>query len=164
MLKGSYCQKSGLTLLELLIALLITMLIVMGIWGIYIMALNTWSEGREQIAVQRQANIAMEKMIRGIEGSNGIREAYSADLPTLNSIEFTSGIDGVERSFYLDDTGLMYDPDTSVTGDETNIDENTVVLMFTASARVVTITLGVQKTFRDKAVVSNLETEVTLRN
>lgn len=158
-----YYQR-GFTIIELFLVTFIMLLAIGGAIVIYLMLLTAWKEGGVQIALQREASIAMEKMARGIDGMNGIREAKSVTLPNTTTIRYTSGIDSQERSFYLSGSELIYDPDTSSSDDEFSIAENVRTTAFSISDNLVTIDLGLEDQVIDKAINVDLSTQVKLRN
>ena len=159
--------RNGFSLIEILTSTVITMLVIGGALAIYIMSITAWKEGGVQTALQRQASIAMEKMVRGVEGRHGIREAsnpverYSSNT----EIRYTSGIDNVTRRFYLSSGEIWYDPDTSPGGGE-RIAENVTGLTFpvSGSSDIVIIDLNMGKQVKDKMISIDLSTQVTLRN
>ena len=167
MYRLKYCQK-GFTITEILVATSVIALLVGGTIAIYIRCLKVWEEGSMEASLQRNANTTMEKMVRGIDGMDGIREAKLVALPNANTIQYTSGIDSKERSFYLNGSQIMYDPDTSISGDEYSITDNVRTspagLTFTISGNLVSINLGMEGRIMDKIIPVNLHTEVTLRN
>ena len=110
-------------------------------------------------------------LVRGINGTNGIREADALEVIISNGgtkIEYISGIDGKERSFYLSGSKIMYDPDTSTAGDEFSIAEKVKTippgLIFVPTDSGVAINLGMQDMVRDRAINVDLQTEVRCRN
>jgi len=159
-------NRKGFSLMEFMIGSAIGVLIFACIMVIYIMALSSWKEGNMQVTLQREASITMEKMVRGVDGNNGVREADQVSLPNSYTIEYTSGIDGTERSFYLSGTDIVFDPDTSVAGDEYSIANvpDGITLAFTESSDMVTIALGLQGDIKDRTITINLSTNVYLRN
>jgi len=157
-------NRKGFSLIELLIASIIGTLVVAGVWFIYLMSSNIWKEGYVQITLQQEAGLAMDKMVWGMDGKNGIREAESVSVPNSYTIEYTSGLDSVERSFYLEDGEILYDPDTSSADDEYAIAEDVSSLTFSQAGGVVTITLNAQQDVRDKYINVPLTTRVKLRN
>ena len=178
---GFIYEREGFTLVEILIAITIMGLVVGGAISIYLMSITAWKEGSVQIALQREGSLAMEKMVRGLYGRNGIREAQSVVIPNANTIRYTSGVDGVERSFSLDvldidndgyTDEIFYNPDSPViNGNEVFIVEkkdsrpNLVVgLTFAVSGSIVTINLGMQDKVRGKDINVDLSTSVKLRN
>ena len=165
--RSSYSRK-GFTIIELLMATTIMTLVISGSITIYIMSLTAWKEGSVQIALQRKASIAMEKMLRGVTGMDGIREADTVVLPNTTTIQYTSGIDSITRSFYLNGDKIMYDPDTSISGDQFCIAEKVRTspsgLTFAVSGDIVTINLSTQEQVMDNMVTIDLSTLVNLRN
>jgi len=163
-------SKKGMTLPELMIGISIFMLIMGGTLTVYIMSITAWHEGSTQIYLQRDAALAMEKMVRGVSGRNGLREADTV-TPLGNGIAYRSAIDAVERSFYLNVAGdtIMYDPNTAdpnaapfaITD---NVRTDIPGLTFVLTGTMVTITLQMRDTVRGKAIDVDLSTAVKMRN
>lgn len=156
--------RKGFTVIEFLIASTIMVLVTGGIMAIFLMSMNTWKEGSAQLVLQRKASMVMEKIVRGVDGENGVREAGSISIPSSDTIRYTSGIDGTERSFYLSTSDLMYDPDTSTAADEYSIADKIDGLTFSISGSMVTINLSMQDTVRDTTIDVDFTTNVKLRN
>lgn len=157
-------RHDGFTLTELMIAILIMALVMTGTVYIYLMSLSAWKEGSAQIMIQREASAVMEKMVRGVSGQNGIREASSVIAPTSDSIQYVSGVDGVERSFYLSGTDIIYDPDTSTASDEYSVAEYVSGLIFSVSGDVITVDLNMLRAAGRRDMTLSLSTVITLRN
>jgi len=128
------------------------------------MSLSAWREGSTQITLQREASTVMEKMVRGVDGQNGIREASSVTTPTSDCIQYISGVDGQERSFYLDGTDIMYDPDTSTASDEYSAAEDVSGLAFSVSGDIITVDLNMLRAAGPRDMTLNLSTVIKLRN
>ncbi len=156
--------ERGFTLTELLIASVIMMLIIAGAASVYFTSYKSWRRSIVVASLQRDGGLAMEEMVRGVGGENGIREAESVSLPDVNTIRYTSGIDGLERGFYLSDSNIMHDPDTSASGDEFIIAENVSSLTFSTYYSMVTINLGIQGQVNGESLDMAFETGVTIRN
>jgi len=165
-------KRDGFTLMEFLMTLVLTVLVTAAAMAVYLMSVTTWKEGTTQIALQREASTAMEKMVRGVDGRNGIREAYDIAIPSNTIIRYRSGIDAVERSFYLNGSDVMYDPDTSINGGEVSITDKaravgvavTQGLIFTRAGNLITIKLGLRDSVRGKDIDVDLSTNIKLRN
>ena len=157
-------RRNGFSILELMIAILIMGFVTTGSLYIYLMSLSSWKEGSAQIVIQREASMVMEKMVRGIDGQNGIREASSVSITASDNIEYISGVDGQERSFYLSGTDIMYDPDTTAAGDEYAVAENVSGLTFSASGDIVNIDLNMSCKAGSKDMTVDIFTVVKLRN
>lgn len=162
----------GFTLIELLFATFIITVAVAGIIAIYLMSITAWQEGSMQIALQSNANTAIEKMVRGIGGSEGIREATSINCPTSSEIQYTSGIDSKTRRFYRSGDKIYHDPDASVSSDEFIIADNVRTSTSTnppgfrvqESDGLVTINLGLEGEVRNRKINVDLSTQVKIRN
>lgn len=159
-------ERGGYTLIEIFIALTIVLLVMGGALGIYVMAMTAWKEGGIQISLQRKASIAMEKMVRGVDGRNGIRSASAVSSSSASTIQYTSG---QERSFYLSGSEIMYDPDTSTSNDEYAIAENVttpsgLTFSVSASGTIITINLSMQDNVMGKDINVSVSTQVKLRN
>jgi len=167
-MKKHVCRYNGFSLIELMIAILIMALVVVGTLYVYLMSLSAWKEGSTQITLQRKASTVMEKMVRGIDGQNGIRESSSVSITASgDNIEYISGVygqEGEERSFYLSGTDIMYDPDTTTPDDEYAVAENVSDLIFSASGDIVNIDLNMSCEAGSKNMTVNIFTVVELRN
>jgi len=160
-------NRSGFTLVELLIAVLISAMVMGGVWTVYLMCLTSWEQGSTQVALQRDAAVIMEKMIRGVDGTNGIREAVSVDTSVLGRIDYTSGVDGVERTFYVSGDDILYDPVTSdpLDGDPIATNPGGITLTFSLNNDVVTIFLNMQWEVSGETMPPIIiSTRVNLRN
>lgn len=169
MKKSDYLIQ-GFTLIEFIFVSFIMLMVICGIIEIYLMSTTVWMEGSAQITLQRKASTAMEKMVRGVGGSDGLREATDASCPSSTSVLYTSGIDDVQRRFYLSGNVLMYDPDTSISNNELSIVDcirttsSPQGIMFQTGYGIVTINLGMEGAVRDKKINVDLSTSVKLRN
>ena len=161
-------NSRALTIIEVLVASAIIIVVIAGSLAFYLVARTAWIDCSKRVPLQRKASLAMEKMVRGVDGSNGIREADAGSVIISDSstkIEYTSGIDAKERSFYLSDSKIIYDPDTVATGDEFDMITGKVSsLTFAVSGDIVTINLGMQDAVKDKSINVDLQTEVKCRN
>ena len=167
-------KKKGFTLVEALVASAIIVIVIAGSVAFYLMAYSAWIDCSKRMPLQRKASLAMKKMVRGVDGRNGIREAESVNSPNSSTVCFRSGIDSQVRSFYLDSDEIFYDPTppvticsgstSSIANDEFVIAENVSGLIFTVTGDIVTINLGMQNRVKDKSINVNLRTEVKCRN
>ena len=87
----------------------------LGTISLYRMAVRTWHEGSAQVALQRKLGTAMRQILEGGRGyaenrRHGLREASNIKVLTPRTIEFTSGVDGAKREFYLNGNELAYRP------------------------------------------------------
>jgi len=115
----------GFTLPEVVIALGVFLLLSAAVVSVYLMSLRSWREGSAQVSLQRKLAAAMQRMVQGERGrsesrQHGLREANSVTIIDPQTIEFTSGVDGVTRRVYLHGNELTYDPDA---GSNDNVEE-----------------------------------------
>jgi len=165
----------GFTIVEMILALVLAGLLIAGGISFYMMAQTAWKEGDTQIRLQRSANNAMEAMTRGagssldVWGRAGLREATSWSIPSTtpanSQIIFMDGIDGTTRSFYLQGSDLIYDPDTKASGNEIVMTENVTTLQFqNSSSSRIAIALTLAEDVASRTMSVSLNTEVLLRN
>jgi prepilin-type N-terminal cleavage/methylation domain-containing protein len=115
----------GFTLVELLVAIgvfLVTMTIVT---SIFIAGLRTRAEGAENMSLEREGSIILERIMRGIYGKGGLREGNSGTLTVgeggssiwfdvdRNTYPTKSRADDITSLVYLLNGDVYYRPDTS---------------------------------------------------
>lgn len=164
-------KGKGFTLPEVLVTGAILILVVAGTLSVYLMCYTCWREVNVAASLQREASIAMEKLIRGVkvpaeDKKHGIREATSFILPNTSSIKFTSGLDNRTRSFYLSGNEIIYYYPYILLGDnKVIVAEGIKSLSFdTISDRKVKISITLEKYILNKPINVSLETIVTIRN
>ena len=167
----------GFTIPEIMIGMVIMLLVMGAALTIYNMSQVSWTEGNAQIGIERDASIAMGKMIRWISGVYGIMDAKSVNTPNAappnidNTVVFT-GVDNVNRSFYLSNGELWYDPNTSTSGGESRMVKNVSGLEFRrgngttqyGSEDRLGIKLALQQMVMSKTMSVTLYTAVKVRN
>lgn len=141
-------------------------LVVAAAIAAYLAGQTAWREGGAQIALQRRGSITMEKMVRGVDGRNGIREAKAVSTSGGgDTIAFISGIDDEERSFFLQGDEIFYDPDTSNPGDEISIADDVNDIDFEmVSTKRAKIEMTLRRRVRDRWLSVNIITNCTRRN
>lgn len=106
----------GFTLIEVITASAIILILAAGLTSVFLMATTTWRYGSAQVALQMKLNTAMERIINGQRAvaenrTYGLREAEQIVVIDTGTVEFTNGIDGTTRYFYLDGNEVKYGPD-----------------------------------------------------
>jgi type II secretory pathway pseudopilin PulG len=171
--KGDNINKSALTIIELLIATVIALWVVGITIVLFLITQNSAYDINTNLEIQRKANLAMERLLRGFKSASdsaarGILDAKSFTIDNPQKIRIISGIDSKERSFYLENDKLMYDPDTSAGLDEISIIDSVSALTFTDSTdnpgRIVLIDFTVAKSVRGVDKTMNLTGVAVLRN
>lgn len=174
-------NNSGFTLAEILIASTISMVLLGGILAIFLTSLNTWILGSTDMSLERYGTFTLEKIVRGMGGRYGLREANGSTVAIdadANGITFTvdkndpptsSASDDTTVRVYLDsgNGNMMYDPDTSIAGNAVNISKEGVVkdITFTRNGDVITVDVWVSKdvTPSSKTIEMRFQTSVYLR-
>jgi Tfp pilus assembly protein PilW len=175
-------NQKGLTLAEMVIVTIIAVFIATTSMTIFLISNETWRQSAVQVKLQRDATHAFERMVKGsrIAGEarvNGIQEASAISIPALSQIDFTSGVDSVTRSFYLNGNEIFYDPNIGTGGDEivmydpdpneagTVVSTYTTTLTFTQpSANLVQVQAVLRQRVRDNWMHVAFSTNINLRN
>lgn len=140
---------------------------------LYLMMQTSWYDTSATLEIQRTANLGMERLFRGFKADSdpaprGLLDAKSFVIDSPGNIRFTSGIDSMERSFYLESNKLMYDPDTSAGSNEQSILDGVSALTFAASAqnpaKVVLINLTISRIVKGVDKTMSLSSVAVLRN
>lgn len=165
--KKFYLLYNGFTMPEIIIGIVISTMVIGGLIILYITSYNIWAVSSIQASLTQKANLAMDKMLRGVDGTNGIREATSFTLTGNSQVTYTGIRDATERSFYLSGNEIKYSPDTSAedSANDIIIASDTSSLTFTEiNNKRVKIELTQEQDFRDKTISFTLKTDVHLRN
>lgn len=170
----NFNKNPGFTLPEILSASLIVLLIFVALMSFYSLAQAVWIEGNARASLQRQARIAMEAMVRGVDGASGIREAGNVAIGAGDTaINFTD-LSLNTRTFYFSpgqdadvstiaDNQIIYTNESAV--DRAITESNVKTLTFSQpSADSVEITLSMEDTVKDKVINVDLATRIKLRN
>jgi type II secretory pathway pseudopilin PulG len=174
-------SNTGMTLVEIMVAMLLGMLVLAAIVAVQMMSTRTFAEGTTDAMLERTGNSILERIVRGPAGQYGLREARFSTVtisggatPVLtymvdrNDPPTFDTSDDTECAIYLSPTGLIvYDPDTSVGGDEVNLNSEAIVstLNMTKNDTYVEIELILQHTVRpfDSAIQVRVSTCVQPR-
>jgi hypothetical protein len=89
-------RRGGFTLVEFLLASAIAVLVVGGTLSIYIFSMRFWHAISLRMEADRRVNMAMSRMVYGIDDRRGLRAASSYSL--------TSGGDGWTLSYATGET------------------------------------------------------------
>jgi len=175
-------EKKGFTLVEMAIASTILLIVLEAMFSLFWTTENLYEQGKLLSDAQAIGRIGMEKLERDLRmgltatlvSADQITYTFDTsanpDSPTLvtRSLYFSTGADGLESTSA--DNGLVYDPNTSVTGDEQTIMTNVRRIpgsnVFSVSGKLVTVNIRVVKINSTYNVTVNLDltTIVRLRN
>jgi len=100
------CCKQGFTLIELMIAVLLSSLIAASIYFSFFISLNSWRKSQIVAEVYQNARIALSQMSREIRGAFLSKDSsyyrFIGESDTLNFISTSSGLDGLcEIGYYI---------------------------------------------------------------
>ena len=101
-------KRKAQTLTELLITGALAIILIGSTIGAFLLANRVYISSIAQSQLQKDANMALEKMIKGkAEGSSIFRlsEATKFTIPKISELHFW-GTDNVERWYYLNNTGM----------------------------------------------------------
>jgi Tfp pilus assembly protein PilW len=173
-------RKNGFTIAEMMVSIVASVMLVGGVWLIYLMSMRSWAEGSRNAGLERSAGMVLERIVRGANGRFGIREAdvgtvqvsVSGDSVTFmvdkqNPPTSWNSDDDTSR-YYQDGTLAMYDPDTSVSGDELVLNRfgDVEQLLFSLNGEVLTakivLTADAPRT-TSRRLVTRMQTDIFLR-
>ena len=173
-------REHGFTLPEMIVTLAAAVMLIGGVYLVYLMALRSWAEGSSNVALERTAAVLMDKIVRGVNGRFGLREAdiglitISADghsvtfLVDKNDPPTAWNSDDVTSRYYQLGTNIYYDPNSSVAGDEIRLNRfgNVENLAFSMSGHVVTARLSLTAPaprVTERLLSVRMETNIFLR-
>jgi prepilin-type N-terminal cleavage/methylation domain-containing protein len=173
------CSK-GFTLVEILIAVAVFAVVMTMVTSIFVAGLRTRAEGATSLALEREGSLILERIMRGLYGKGGLREADSGTVSVSAGgtlIQFTVDRNAFPTKTRADDTTSMiylvggkvyYRPDVNssatvcISGSEGTVD----LLRFTPTATGVdiVITLRADLPATDRRAFIHLTKSVTARN
>lgn len=81
-------DRQGFTLVEVMIATSISLMVVVGMVGLFVSMLKSWQEMTLRMDADSDVNIAMSRMVYGMGGGFGLRSAV------VGSVQITPGANG----------------------------------------------------------------------
>ena len=171
-------NRRGFTLTEVLIALTISVLLITAVLGAYITSSEFLFSNVAGRNVQSDANLLMNKIIKGRREPTGIfrlSEAASYNPQSVSELHFT-GTDGIERWYRLgaNNASVIYHhPTANGVQDEViyNVPQgNALTLRFwiPAGANFTNIGVGIDvalsQVFRGRTVSGSVSTMINIRN
>jgi len=184
MIRGRGDSRRGLTIIEVLVSMALTVIIAAVGYRFYIMAKTVWLYTYEQGNLEGTAMIGLERIIHGVERdaeaidgaqfnvAKGLIEAQDITTPPLgntsNQIVFVDP-QGATRSFSKIDDRLVYTDDAGSARDIIGGDVNTLLVSrdpadVGAADDVVYLRLILRKNVLDRQFEGQAETSVQPRN
>lgn len=153
-------SSSGFTIPELVLSSTVMVFIFSATLTLYIMASQVWREDLALNGLSRDANIAIERMVRGRPGNTGLQAAKSITSPAVgvsaDSVNYTDANDAA-RSFYYSAGNIYTESGDSILSD-------VVSVAFSNMDHMLRIEFTVHKYVVDKEIRLSLRTQVTYRN
>ena len=82
-------SAQGFTLLELLVATALSLLVMAMVMTVFVGTLGMWRDGMARLQLSQQSRLVREKMLRGIDGQYGLRQASRTSVGAIiNGIAF----------------------------------------------------------------------------
>lgn len=110
MFKKNYLKKcSGTTLIELMVVVAILSLVIIGLVSFFGGSTRSWISGQNQLQAQREARMALDRMVKEIRMGNYVLNNSIAEIEISYPNELTAkeGINIKRISFYRDTAGVI---------------------------------------------------------
>jgi len=165
-------NRKGFSLVELIVAAGIMFMVLTVIFTTYTITQRLWRGGFTQIAFQARGRIALTKISENLRSSTGATILNNGDrirfVTDPNRTPETTS-DDVTGEYYISGTDIIYDPDISVTGDETsllrNVSKESAIPYFQTSGDLAVITF---RLYNSDAIYgthwSGMTTSIKMRN
>lgn len=165
-------RYKGFTLVELMTSLAIAMIVAGILVTTYLTTQRIWKGGFSQITIQSQGRIALDKITKNIRAAidanildGGNRLQFVIDPNRTISIS----TDDISCEYYISGTNIMYDPDTSVSGNEVvmlrNVYQEGSIPFFQLSGNLAVITFRVSLSdVLYGAALTHFTTSINIRN
>ncbi len=172
-------NRSGMTLLEMMFAVLLTSMIFAALWGVTIFMERLRAQDEIRMGITNEVRQTMERMQWGFKPQDdpnaqrdGIREAASFVVQDNGARLSFTGSDGTTRQIRLNGTVIEYTEPGLAQGWETLYapdpgDDAVTTLTFSNSnnaADVVVIELVIGKRVRERWFYASLQSKVLARN
>ena len=108
--KKIYNKKcSGTTLIELMVVVAILSLVIIGLVSFFGGSTRSWISGQNQLQAQREARMALDRMVKEIRMGNYVLNNSIAEIEISYPNELTAkeGINIKRISFYRDTAGVI---------------------------------------------------------
>lgn len=125
----------------------------------YTMLEKIWKEDLVLNELVRDTDIALEKMLRGPHGHDGLEEAKFTSVPQSDRVEYTDIDDatGLTRRFYYSNGAIYNEAGESILSDVS-------LAAFSKVNNVITIDLMTHRYVVNKEIKFHLQTKVRPRN
>jgi prepilin-type N-terminal cleavage/methylation domain-containing protein len=160
--------KGGFSLIELMVVVAILSFIILGLVTFFSGGVRSWISGQNQLKAQREARIAVDRMVKEIREANNVVSGYENGI----EVSFPSSFGKANVSYELNtSTGtiernstnnlISYIPSGGFSIDYYDSESNPVVDPTNASKIKINLQVDVDQ---DGKMDIEIETEVNLRN
>lgn len=171
-------DRKGYGLVEFMVASVIVIVLIAATLGVYVVAKTVIQNGIIENNLQRDANVVLDKIVRGLKEGGaivGLRSASSYSLPAADpagsAIDFV-GPDGNTRKFFVSGNSIIYQSPLQTPNQKTIYTKpagSTMTLLFwEPSGYVDHATVGVYCAISSptsgKTLSGSLATYVTIKN
>jgi hypothetical protein len=148
-----------------MVALIGAVVVIGGVYLVYLMGLRTWQEGSSVAALERSAGLIMDRICRGPNGRHGLREATPTTVQVsevsanINSVTYKVdkmdpptpwNRDDTTCRYYCVGNRVWYDPDVDLSAAEDDVPLHRFgeveTLNFSLSSNVLTVALCIADT------------------
>ncbi|MDP2912222.1 MAG: prepilin-type N-terminal cleavage/methylation domain-containing protein [Candidatus Omnitrophota bacterium] len=165
-------NKKGFTLTELMVASGIMLIILGVVASSQLISQRLWKAGFTQITFQSTGRIALDKIAKNLRSATGAVIFDNGDrirFTTDPNRTYNNASDDVTCEYYISGTNIMYDPNTSVSGNEVtllrNVSKESNIPFFQVSGNLAVIAF---KVYGNDALYgahwSSMTTSVSMRN
>lgn len=137
MIKWVSKDKKGFSIIELMVAMIISSIFVITIGTMLYFSFSNWRKSRVAAELQQDAIFATDMLSRAIRPSSFSGITVSGSTLTIGN-----------KSFYLSGKNLIYDPDTAVSGNEATIISGSRVASLSFQADAVSRTVSTSMTLQ----------------
>lgn len=146
-------NREGFSLVELMIAISLALVVFSIVWGTYITMQKLFPGGITQVALQSYGRSSLGRIANTIRTATDASVNSGGDTLTITldpNQTYTNLGDDITAQYSVSGTDIIYDPDTSVSGDDRVILENvqaeTGIPFFQESQDLIVVTFKVTKT------------------
>lgn len=154
-------KVGGFTVTELMLSSIIIGFIFIATVTTYIMLDRIWKEDLVLNDLMREANIALEKIIRGVHGNEGLEAARAVTSPleglSSDTVQFTD-YNNTSRSFYHSDNKIY------AAGGESILADAASAVFYNIDNSIMQIDLVTHRYVVNKEIKYHLQARVKRRN
>ena len=158
-------RAGGFTLVEMLVALTLSVLVLAGAWSVFLTCLRWWSSSDLFMRVSDANNQVVERLVYGSEGQGGLREADSVTVVTGTNgwtLTYHDTRSATNQSYQYNRAQgtLVHSPGGKVIGSNLTFASATTNVTLTG----VSLRVDLSQTERNSCYSNSLSTFVQFRN